>query len=96
MFAPVTRDDIIPLTFVFEDDGLVLNNRLPLAVYPQAIKIGAEHPEKTIEGLFGSHQWGEMWRNGVYDFLHYHATVNEAMASARSVSGSGARAQRRQ
>jgi uncharacterized protein YjlB len=83
MLAPVTRDDNIPLTFVFEDDGLIPNNRLPLLVYQQAIKIGAEHSEKTIEGLFGSHRWGEMWRNGVYDYLHYHATVHEAMGVAQ-------------
>ena len=41
------------------------------------------HPEKTIEGLFGANGWGEMWRNGVYDYLHYHATVHEALGVAR-------------
>jgi uncharacterized protein YjlB len=77
-----TRDQIIPLTSVFEDDGLIPNNKLPLLVYRNAINIGAEHSEKTIEGLFGSHRWGEMWRNGVYDYLHYHSTVHEAMGVA--------------
>ena len=41
------------------------------------------HPEKTIEGLFGANGWGAMWRNGVYDFLHYHATVHEVLGVAR-------------
>src|SRR6202035_2930656 len=39
--------------------------------------------EKTIEGLFGANGWGDMWRNGVYDYLHYHSTVHEALGIAR-------------
>src|SRR3954471_4982514 len=79
----VTRDDVRPLTFVFADDGLVPNNPLPFLVYRQAIDADNDHPEKTIEGLFGANGWGEMWRNGVYDYLHYHATVHEALGVAR-------------
>jgi uncharacterized protein YjlB len=78
-----TRKDINLLRFVFADDGLIPNNKLPMLFYRQAIKIGAEHPQKTIEGLFGSHHWGEMWRNGIYTYLHYHSTVHEAMGVAQ-------------
>src|SRR5471032_625655 len=80
---PVVRDDIEPLTFVFKDDGLVPNNPLPFLVYKAAVDVGTAHPEKTIEGLFGANGWGDMWRNGVYDYLHYHATVHEALGIAR-------------
>src|SRR5258708_3633623 len=80
---PVVSDDVEPLSFVFEDDGLVPNNPMPLLVYKGAIDVDNEHPEKTIEGLFGANGWGEMWRNGVYDYLHYHATVHEALGVAR-------------
>src|SRR5437762_6306913 len=79
----VVNDDIEPLSFIFEDDGLVPNNPMPLLVYKQAIAVGNGHPEKTIEGLFGANGWGEMWRNGVYDYLHYHAAVHEALGVAR-------------
>jgi uncharacterized protein YjlB len=75
--------DIEPNTFVFEDDGLVPNNRLPFLIYQQAIDVDNGHPEKTIEGLFGANGWGEMWRNGVYDYLHYHSTVHEVLGVAR-------------
>ena len=35
-------------------------------------------------GVFASHGWGHgMWRNGVYDFPHYHATVHEVLGIAR-------------
>jgi len=72
-----------PLTVVFDDDGLVPNNPLPFLVYKAAIDVDNAHPEKTIEGLFGANGWGDMWRNGIYDYLHYHATVHEALGVAR-------------
>ena len=68
----VVSDDVEPLTFFLEDDGLVPNNPMPLLVYKQAIDVDNAHPEETIEGLFGANGWGDMWRNGVYDSLHYH------------------------
>jgi uncharacterized protein YjlB len=79
----VVDSGIEPLTFVFADDGLVPNNPLPFLVYKRAVDVGSGHPEKTIEGLFGANGWGDMWRNGVYDYLHYHATVHEALGIAR-------------
>jgi uncharacterized protein YjlB len=79
----VVSEDLEPLTFVFQDDCLVPNNPMPFLVYKQAISVDNAHPEKTIEGLFGANGWGDMWRNGVYDYLHYHATVHEALGIAR-------------
>jgi uncharacterized protein YjlB len=79
----VVSDDIKPLTFIFQDDGIVPNNPLPLLLYKQAINVDNQHPEKTIEGLFGANGWGDMWRNGIFGYLHYHATVHEALGIAR-------------
>jgi uncharacterized protein YjlB len=78
----VVSGDIKPLTFSFGDDGLVPNNPLPFLVYKGAIDVDNDHPEKTIEGLFGANGWGDMWRNGIFDYLHYHATVHEALGIA--------------
>jgi uncharacterized protein YjlB len=80
---PVVGAQIEPVVLVFADDGIVPNNPMPLLVYRQAIDLDNGHPEKTIEGLFGANGWGQMWRNGVYDYLHYHATVHEALGVAR-------------
>jgi uncharacterized protein YjlB len=74
---------IEPLAIVFEDDGLVPNNRIPFLVYKGAVTVDRARPEETIEELFGANGWGSMWRNGVYDFPHYHATVHEALGVAR-------------
>ena len=74
---------VVPLGIVFADDGLVPNNSLPFLLYQRAIDVDNDHPERTIERLFGAQGWGDMWRNGVYDYLHYHATVHEALGVAR-------------
>lgn len=72
-----------PSTFIFEDDGLVPNNVLPFVIYKGAVDIDSPSPEKVFEELFGANGWGDMWRNGIYDFLHYHATVHEVLGIAR-------------
>jgi uncharacterized protein YjlB len=72
-----------PATFIFEDDGLVPNNVLPFVMYKGALDVNDASPETTIEDLFGANGWGDMWRDGIYDFLHYHATVHEALGVAR-------------
>jgi uncharacterized protein YjlB len=79
----VVNADAEPLTIVFADDGLVPNNPMPFLVYESVVAVDNAHPEKTIEGLFGANGWGDMWRNGVFDYLHYHATVHEALGVAR-------------
>ena len=79
----VVRDKAEPLAIVFEDDGLVPNNIRPFLVYQGAVKLDPEHPEETIENLFEANGWGGTWRNGVYDYLHYHATVHEVLGVAR-------------
>jgi uncharacterized protein YjlB len=74
---------IEPETYIFKDDGLVPNNPLPFLVYRAAIDVANDHPEETIEGLFGAHGWGDMWRDGVFDYLHFHSMIHEAMGVAR-------------
>jgi uncharacterized protein YjlB len=79
----VVSADVEPLAILFEDDGLVPNNPMPFLVYKGAVVVANDHPEKTIERLFSANGWGGMWRNGIYDYLHYHATVHEALGIAR-------------
>src|SRR3954452_13585687 len=83
MIMPVVSADIEPLTFTFEDDGLVPNNPMPFLVYKGAVDFTGGNPEATIEKLFGANGWGAMWRNGIYDYVHYHATVHEVLGIAR-------------
>ncbi|HVX92029.1 MAG TPA: cupin domain-containing protein [Xanthobacteraceae bacterium] len=72
-------------TFLFRDDGSIPNNpRLPLVIYRGGVDLkGSANPEAAIEEQFGRNGWGEMWRNGIYPYAHYHSQIHEAMGIAR-------------
>jgi uncharacterized protein YjlB len=76
---------IEPETFSFVDDGSIPNNpKLPFLIYRSAIDLkGNPDPEDVIERIFAANRWGEMWRNGVYPYVHYHSMIHEAMGLAR-------------
>ena len=78
------RDNAEPLAIVFEDDGLTPNNIRPFLVYQGAVKLDPKQPEATIEDLFEANGWGGTWRNGVYDYLHYHATKQKKHSDAHN------------
>jgi uncharacterized protein YjlB len=61
------------------DDGIFPNSRFPLIVYPGALDLPDKDPASGFESLFESNQWGRSWRNGVYDFHHYHSTAHEVL-----------------
>ena len=83
-----------PEAILFADDGFVPNNpRLPFVIYRGAIDlIGVVDPEEAIEKMFRRNGWGDMWRNGIYAYVHYHSMIHECLAIARG----RARALRRQ
>ena len=81
----VVSDKVEPLTFTFEDDGIVPNNPMPFLVYKAAIDVANDHPEKTVEGLFGANGWGERWRNCVFDDLHAPADARHDIQRARDI-----------
>ena len=74
-----------PRLFRFKDDGIVPNHpRWPLVIYRNAVKLPATlDPAAVFEDLFGQNGWGNSWRDGVYDYLHYHSRIHEVMGVAR-------------
>lgn len=69
----------------FTDDGLIPNNpTLPLVIYRAAIDLtGTPNPAEVIESLFERNGWGDMWRNGIFHYTHYHSGIHEALGIAR-------------
>ena len=75
---------VTPVSFVFADDGIVPNNPLPFLIYKGAFEFEDRQPVGMIESVFNANGWGhQMWRNGVFNYLHYHATVHEVLGVAR-------------
>jgi uncharacterized protein YjlB len=74
-----------PITHKFADDGSIPNNpALPLVLYRGGISLaGSPDPENVIEKAFAENGWGDMWRNGIYPYPHYHSMIHEAMGVAR-------------
>lgn len=66
------------------DDGTFPNNeRLPVLIYKGAF--GGEDADdlaSEMEDTFRQHGWGGMWRNGIYDYHHYHSTAHEVLGIA--------------
>lgn len=72
-------------TFRFADDGVIPNHpSWPLVLYRAAVRFPEKFdPAAILEDLFHKNGWGGMWRNGIYDYAHYHSQIHEALGVAR-------------
>ena len=76
--APLGTD-----TFVFEDDGLIPNSRLPLIVRRGAVSPAADDPASAFEKVFSQNGWTNGWRaDDIFDYHHYHSTAHEVLGIA--------------
>jgi uncharacterized protein YjlB len=71
--------------FRFSDDGRIPNNpRWPVVIYWSVVHLPRNlDPAAVMEELFESNGWGNSWRNGIYDYLHYHSRIHEVLGVAR-------------
>jgi uncharacterized protein YjlB len=73
-----------PHAYKFRDDGLIPNHpRWPFIIYKSVVSLPQSlDPSAVFEELFDSNGWGDMWRDGIYDWLHYHSRVHEVLGIA--------------
>jgi uncharacterized protein YjlB len=71
--------------FFFQDDGCVPNNpTLPFIYYRTPIDLPEQgDPAAAFEQVFEENGWGGSWRNGIYDYVHYHSSTHEVLGVAR-------------
>lgn len=67
-----------PETHRFADDGRFPNSALPLLLYRGALP---PDPAAT-ERLFAANGWSNAWRNGIFDYHHFHSTAHEVLGVA--------------
>ena len=69
----------------FKDDGVIPNNaRWPMLLYRGAVSLPSKlDPAAIIEDLFEENGWADSWRDGIYDYVHYHSRIHEVLGIAR-------------
>lgn len=74
-----------PQTYHFVDDGRIPNNaRLPMVLYRDAVRLDQGYdPAAVLEETFARNGWRDSWRDGVYDFQHFHTSTHEVLGIAR-------------
>jgi len=67
-------------TLQIPDDGIFPNNNtLPLILMQLVFDPTAKNLVRAIEKTFHANAWGRSWRNGIYNFHHYHSTAHEVL-----------------
>ncbi|MBB4184506.1 cupin domain-containing protein [Sinorhizobium terangae] len=65
-----------------ESEGIPNNPHLPVLVYHAAVDVSGDGATR-IEDRFHANGWRGVWRDGVFDFQHYHTRAHEVLAVAR-------------
>lgn len=71
-------------THTFDDDGAIPNSALPVLVYRGVLDRDAG--SAAYERLFAEHGWMGSWRDGIFDFHHFHSTAHEVLGIARGTA----------
>ncbi|ALM87291.1 cupin [Bordetella sp. N] len=73
-----------PDSFILQKNDWVPNNpRLPVLHYAAILKPGdIDAIASSFEEIVAKNGWPAQWRNGIYDYHHYHSTAHEVLGFA--------------
>src|ERR1700753_227172 len=81
-FAAETAN-VVPEQMRLGRNGWMPNNEeFPVLLYRGAFSTRGD-TASVMEDAFTANGWPPQWRNGVYDFHHYHSTAHEVLGFAK-------------
>jgi uncharacterized protein YjlB len=74
--------NIHPTHLFLKRNGHFPNNTLPVVVYQESLRLPKQKNKSAeiAQQVFIRNGWSNSWRNGIYDFHHYHSNTHECMA----------------
>ena len=60
------------------------NSTLPVLLYKQVLDLPLQinKAAEIIRDIFTHHRWSNTWKDGIYDYHHYHSNAHECMGIA--------------
>lgn len=75
---------IFPKIIRLRPDSVMPNNRvLPVLIYRNILDDQVSDKAAKFERFFALNGWGRVWKNGIYDYHHFHSNAHEALGIAR-------------
>ena len=72
-----------PQTLHLQPGETMPNSRLPVLIYRGAAPVDATNKAGDFDRLFERNGWRGIWRDGIYDFDHYHSNAHEVLGVAQ-------------
>src|SRR6267143_838635 len=55
------------------------NDSLPFLIYKLVFALPLKKAADIIEAIFNANNWSNAWRNGIYNYHHYHSITHEVL-----------------
>ena len=72
-----------PQTLLLQPGRTMPNSRLPVLIYRNVLARDTTRKAGDFERLFAENGWRGIWRNGVYDYDHFHSNAHEVLGVAQ-------------
>lgn len=76
------KNNYIIEKYYLKDNGIFPNSSLPVILYKNVLQLGIL-PFSTIRRLFRLNNWTNSWKNGIFNYHHYHSITHEVLGVYR-------------
>lgn len=72
-----------PKTLFLSEDEKMPNSTLPVLIYRGVVASRTPRKDRIFERLFMENGWKGVWKDGMFDYDHFHSNAHEALGVAR-------------